>query len=206
MGRYLGPSCRLCRREGSKLYLKGDRCLTGKCALSKKKKAPGMAKAKKGKSSYYGLQLREKQKVKRFYFVSELQFKKSYFMGAKAQGNTGEMLIQFLERRLDNVVYRLGFAVSRKQARFLVSYGHFTVNGKKATIPSMILKKGDVVAVKESSKNMVIFEENAKRENRIPNWLEKVDSFNGKVMELSQRADVTDIPIKEQMIVELYSK
>lgn len=206
MGRYLGPSCRLCRREGVKLYLKGERCLTGKCSLSKRKKAPGMAKGKKGKTSYYGLQLREKQKVKRFYTVSEVQFKASYFKASRAEGNTGELLIQFLERRLDNIVCRLGIAVSRKQARVMISYGHIEVNGKKAGIPSMLLNKGDVVQVKENRRSYVVFEENAKREARIPNWLEKIDSFSGKVMELPQRADIVDIPIKEQMIVELYSK
>lgn len=206
MGRYLGPVCRLCRREGVKLYLKGERCLSGKCAFSKKKKAPGMAKGRKGKVSNYGLQLREKQKVKRYYYVSEGQFRKYFDIATTVQGNTGDLLLQFLERRLDNVVYRLGLASSRKQARQMVNHGYVLLNDAKATIASMQVSKGDVIRVKDAKKDLAIIQENVKRDHALPNWLEKIDDTSGKVMELPAREAITDIPIKEQMIIELYSK
>ncbi|HCL55823.1 MAG TPA: 30S ribosomal protein S4 [Spirochaetia bacterium] len=206
MGKYIGPVCRLCRREGVKLLLKGDRCLTGKCALSRKKKAPGMSKGKKGKLSYYGMQLREKQKVKRFYALSESHFKKYYLRATSTEGNTGNILFQLLERRMDNVVYRLGLAVSRRQARFLISHGHFTLNDRKVNISSIIVRKGDIIKVGEKGKNFVVFQDNVKKEVSVPTWLEKTDDFSGKVMELPGRENVNDIPIKEQMIIELYSK
>lgn len=206
MSVYVGPNCRLCRREGVKLFLKGDRCSTAKCAVSKKKKAPGNAKAKKGKTSYYGLQLREKQKLKRFYYMSEAQFKKFFEFAAKAEGNTGANLIQFLERRLDNVVYRLGIATSRKQARKMISYGLMTLNDKKVKVPSIIVKKGDIIKIRENRKNSRLFEENLKREVKLPTWLEKMDNFSGKVMELPKREEFIDLAVKEQMIIELYSK
>ncbi|PKL13470.1 MAG: 30S ribosomal protein S4 [Spirochaetae bacterium HGW-Spirochaetae-6] len=206
MGRYIGPVCRLCRREGAKLFLKGDRCLTGKCAINRKKGAPGVVKQKRGKVSNYGLQLREKQKVKRFYAVSESQFRKYYEMASRAQGNTGELLVQYLERRLDNVVYRLGFAVSRNQARQVISHGLVEMNDRKASIASMMVRKGDVIKIKENKRQIGLFDDNIKRENTLPTWLEKMDDFSGKVMELPTRDIVTDVAFKEQMIVELYSK
>lgn len=206
MGRYIGPVCRLCRREGAKLFLKGDRCLTGKCAINRKKGAPGVVKQKRGKVSNYGLQLREKQKVKRFYAVSESQFRKYYEMASRAQGNTGELLIQYLERRLDNVVYRLGFAVSRNQARQVISHGLVELNDRKASIASMMVRKGDVIKIKENKRQIGLFDDNIKRETTLPTWLEKMDDFSGKVMEMPTRDIITDVAFKEQMIVELYSK
>jgi len=186
--------------------LKGDRCLTGKCAINRKKGAPGVVKQKRGKVSNYGLQLREKQKVKRFYAVSESQFRKYYEMASRAQGNTGELLVQYLERRLDNVVYRLGFAVSRNQARQVISHGLVEMNDRKASIASMMVRKGDVIKIKENKRQIGLFDDNIKRENTLPTWLEKMDDFSGKVMELPTRDIVTDVAFKEQMIVELYSK
>jgi small subunit ribosomal protein S4 len=206
MGRYTGPVCRLCRREGVKLYLKGDRCVTAKCAFSKRKKAPGNAKPKKGKTSYYGMQLREKQKVKRFYVVNETQFRKYFDVASSTKENTGAALLQFLERRLDNIVYRAGFAVSRKQGREIVCHGHILVNNKKASISSMLLKKGDIIKIKDGLKESPLYQMNLKRETKLPNWLERVDDYTAKVMDYPTREEINDIPIKEQMIIELYSK
>ena len=149
MARYTGPSCRICRREGLKLYLKGDRCYSDKCALNRRQTAPGQHGAKKGKLSGYGTQLREKQKVKRFYGLLETQFRSTYDRAEKMKGITGENLLQLLELRFDNVVYRLGFGNSRKEARQFVTHGHFTINGSKADIPSMTLAVGDVIQLKE---------------------------------------------------------
>jgi len=205
MGKYLGPVCRLCRKEKVKLFLKGDKCITSKCPLSKRKKSPGMFSAKKGKTSYFGMQLREKQKLKRFYYLSESQFHKYYELATKARGNTGEVLLQLLERRLDNIIYRSGFASSRKQARQFVSHKYFTVNGRNVNIPSMLVKKGDIVKIKDYKLSPLI-EENLKREITLPNWLEKIDDHTVKVIELPLRSDIQDIQVKEQMIIELYSK
>lgn len=206
MGRYTGAVCRLCRREGTKLFLKGERCVTGKCAISKKRRAPGSAKGRRGKVSYYGQQLREKQKVKRYYSVSELQFRESYEKASRALGNTGELLLQYLERRLDNIVYRLGFADSRAQARQMILHGFFTLNDRKANIPSMLVKKGDLVKVKESRKSASVIDANIQKERILQTWLEKTDDYTGKIMELPLREDIQDIPIQEQLIIELYSK
>ncbi|HOJ50014.1 MAG TPA: 30S ribosomal protein S4 [Spirochaetota bacterium] len=206
MGKYLGPVCRLCRRERVKLFLKGDKCSTAKCPLSKRKKAPGMGSSKKGKLSYYGMQLREKQKLKRFYYLSEAQFHKYYELATKARGNTGEVLLQILERRLDNIIYRAGFTTSRKQARQLVSHKFFTVNGINVNIPSILIKKGDVIKIKENRINSSIIQENLNREISLPNWLEKIDAHTVKVIDLPLRSDIQDIQVKEQMIIELYSK
>lgn len=208
MARYTGPVCRLCRREGVKLYLKGDRCYSDKCAIVTKAYAPGQHGQSRKKASEYGIQLREKQKVRRIYGVLEKQFR-NYFAKAEAQkGVTGENLLRLLESRLDNVVYRLGMASSRVDARQLVRHGHFTVNGKKVNIPSFLVKAGDVVAVREGSKSSPKIEAIAASiaHRTPPTWLE-LDKENlvGKVINLPVREDI-DLPISEQLIVELYSR
>ena len=208
MARYTGPACKLCRREGKKLYLKGDRCLSGKCALDRRATAPGQHGAAKKKMREYGLQLREKQTTKRYYGVLEKQFKNYYDEAARKEGMTGENLLLLLERRLDNVVYRLGFAESRRDARQLVLHAHFTVNGKKVNIPSLIVKAGDVIEVKEASRDSVKFKAlaEAAATHTAPKWLEvKADAFTAKVVALPAREDV-DFDFNEQLIVELYSK
>ena len=208
MARYTGPACRLCRREGTKLFLKGERCLTGKCALDRRSTAPGQHGAANKKVREYGMQLREKQKTRRYYGVLEKQFV-NYFAEAERQsGMTGENLLVLLERRLDNVVYRMGMAESRKQARQMVLHGHFTLNGKKVTIPSISVKVGDAIAVKESSRDLAtvkaLIEGAASKLS--PKWLE-VNKENGsaKVVALPAREDI-DFEFNEQLIVELYSK
>lgn len=207
MARYTGPDCRLCRREGQKMFLKGDRCYTEKCALTKRPQAPGQHGAgRKGKVSNYGTQLREKQKVKRYYGLLETQFRLLYNRAEKMHGITGENMLQLLEMRLDNTVYRLGFGESRKEARQLVTHGHFTINGKKADIPSMMVRVGDVIAVKEGSRSSVKFKEMLEKNTTVPKWLErKADGFDGKVIAAPHRDDV-DLPIEEHLIVELYSR
>ena len=208
MARYTGPVCRLCRREGTKLFLKGERCMTGKCALDRRSTAPGQHGAANKKVREYGMQLREKQKTRRYYGVLERQFA-NYFEEADRQtGMTGENLLVLLERRLDNVVYRMGMAESRKEARQLVLHAHFTLNGKKVDIPSISVKVGDVIAVKESSRDLAVIK--ALLENLAskitPKWLE-VNKENGtaKVIALPAREDI-DFDFNEQLIVELYSK
>ncbi|MCR4436234.1 MAG: 30S ribosomal protein S4 [Clostridiales bacterium] len=208
MARYTDASCRLCRREGEKLFLKGERCYTNKCAVAKRVYAPGQHGQQKKKLSEYGVQLREKQKARRFYGILESQFRKYFDMASKKKGVTGETLLQLLETRLDNTVYRLGLATSRPEARQLVTHGHFTVNGKKVNIPSYLLKVGDVVAVKERSKSSpkikAISEITGSKV--IPKWLEfDGENLTGKVVALPAREDI-DLPIKEHLIVELYSK
>ncbi len=208
MARYTGPACRLCRREGTKLFLKGERCMSGKCALDRRATAPGQHGAAKKKVEEYGLQLREKQKAKRYYGVPEKQFK-SYFVKAdKAEGVTGENLLSLLERRFDNVVYRMGMAQSRKEARQLVLHGHFRLNGKKANIPSIILKKGDIVTLREASRSSDKIKEliEGMQVQINPKWLE-VDKTNvaATVIALPAREDI-DFPFEEHLIVELYSK
>ena len=208
MARYTGAVCRLCRREGMKLYLKGDRCYSDKCAFVTKQAAPGQHGTSRKKVSEYGTQLREKQKVKRIYGVNEKQFRIYYAKAARKGGVTGENLLQLLERRLDNVVYRLGLASSRVDARQLVRHGHFTVNGKKVNIPSFLVKEGNVIEIKEGSRKSPKFEAiAAAAANRTqPSWLE-MDKENlvGRVAALPKREDV-DLPINEQLIVELYSR
>ena len=208
MARYTDSVCRLCRREGQKLFLKGTRCYTDKCAITRRNYAPGQHGQGRKKLSEYGLQLREKQKAKRFYGVLESQFAKYYEMANKKSGVTGENLLQILESRLDNVVYRLGFALSRPEARQLVRHGHFLVNGKKVNIPSFLVKAGDVVEIAEKSKGMPKIK--AVLENTdgktIPKWLElDRDNAKGKVVTLANRDDI-DLDIQETLIVELYSK
>ena len=208
MARYTGPACKLCRREGAKLFLKGERCLSGKCSFDRRPVAPGQHGAARKKVEEYGMQLREKQKTKRYYGVLEKQFK-SYFVKAdKMEGVTGENLLSLLERRLDNVVYRMGMAESRTDARQLVLHGHFTLNGKKVTIPSLQIKVGDVITVKESSRSSEKIKGLIEGlDGRIfPKWLD-VDKKNAqaKVTALPKREDV-EFPFEEQLIVELYSK
>ena len=208
MARYVGPACKLCRREGVKLYLKGERCMTGKCALDRRGTAPGQHGAANKKVREYGMQLREKQKTKRYYGVLEKPFANYYAEAERTAGMTGENLLVLLERRLDNVVYRMGLAESRKQARQLVLHAHFTLNGKKVTIPSISVKVGDVIAVKEASRDLAtvkaLIEGAATKLS--PKWLE-VNKENGsaKVVALPAREDI-DFDFNEQLIVELYSK
>ena len=208
MARYTGPVCRLCRREGTKLFLKGERCLTGKCALDRRSTAPGQHGAANRKMREYGLQMREKQKTRRYYGVLEKQFVNYFEEADRKEGMTGENLICLLERRLDNVVYRMGFAASHKEARQLVLHGHFTVNGKKVNIPSLIIKAGDVIAVKEASRDSVKFKAlaEAAATANAPKWLEvKAEAMTATVLTLPAREDV-DFDFNEQLIVELYSK
>ena len=208
MARYKDEQCRICRREGQKLFLKGSRCYTDKCSISRRNYAPGQNGQKRKKLSEYGTQLREKQKTKSFYGVGEKQFRKYFDIASNTKGQTGEVLLQLLESRLDNVVYRLGFGSSRAQARMLVTHGTFEVNGKKVDIASYLVKPGDVIAVREIRKdNGTIknnIEENASRP--VPEWLEKdAEKLSGKVVRLAAREDI-DLPVEEHLIVELYSK
>ncbi|BCS34582.1 30S ribosomal protein S4 [Luteitalea sp. TBR-22] len=209
MARYIGPVCRLCRREGMKLFLKGERCYTEKCAIEKRNLPPGQhGKARKAKMLGYGLQLREKQKVKRTYGVLENQFRRYFEAADRQRGITGETLLQLLERRLDNAIYRLGFATSRPQARQLVKHGHFLVNGKKVDIPSYQLRQGDVVSIRQSSeKNPAILHAIEEVKGRgIPEWLSvDVAAGTGRVVSLPTREQI-NLPVQEQLIVELYSK
>jgi len=208
LARYREARCRLCRREGTKLFLKGDRCFTDKCAFERRPFAPGMHGRMRKKLTDYALQLREKQKVKRLYGILEKQFKNYFKQAIRQKGATGANLLVLLERRLDNVVYRLGFAESRTQARQLVRHGHFLVNGRKVDIPSFLVRENDVVEVKAKSKEKLIFKNALETLARkgIPAWLE-VDEGNlkGVVKAMPTREDVT-FPINEQLIVELYSK
>ena len=208
MARYTGSVCRLCRREGTKLFLKGDRCLSGKCALEKRPNVPGQHGAGRKNVKEYGLQLREKQKAKRYYGVLESQFKGYFEKADKTEGVTGENLLSLLERRLDNVVYRIGLADSRKEARQLVTHGHFRLNGKKVTIPSLIVRAGDVIPLREESRSSEKFKNLIEAlDTRItPKWIE-LDKAQvvAKVAALPARDDV-DFPFEEHLIVELYSK
>ncbi len=209
MARYIGPVCRLCRREGMKLFLKGERCYTEKCAIEKRNMPPGMhTKARRAKLVGYGLQLREKQKVKRIYGVLENQFRRYFETADRQRGITGETLLQLLERRLDNAVYRLGFATSRAQARQLVRHGHFLVNGKKVDIPSYQVRSGDAITVRQSSqKNPAILQALEEVKGRgVPAWLSlDPTGIAGKVLSLPTREQI-NLPVQEQLIVELYSK
>ncbi|MBQ2392147.1 MAG: 30S ribosomal protein S4 [Clostridia bacterium] len=208
MARYTGPVCRLCRREGEKLFLKGERCYSDKCSISRRSYAPGQHGQGRKKNSEYATQFRMKQKAKRYYGILEGQFHSYFEEAERKQGVTGENLLRILESRLDNVVYRLGFASSRKEARQLVLHNHFTVNGKKVNIPSYLLKAGDVVAIKEKSydseKIKAVLEANSARP--VAAWLDKdIDAKTGKVINLPNREDI-DTPVEESLIVELYSK
>jgi len=209
MARYTGPVCRLCRREGMKLFLKGERCYTEKCAIEKRNLPPGQhGKLRKAKVVGYGLQLREKQKVKRIYGVLENQFRRYFEMADRTRGITGETLLQLLERRLDNVLYRLGLATSRAQARQLARHGHFTVNGRKVDIPSYQVKPGDVVGVRASSaQNPAIQHALEEVKGRgVPEWLSfDPTAMAGRIASLPTREQI-NLPVQEQLIVELYSK
>ncbi len=210
MARYTGPVCRLCRRDGTKLFLKGAKCFTEKCPVEKRNFPPGQhGQSKKQKKVVgYGLQLREKQKAKRIYFTLETQFRAYYQKASNRTGVTGELLLQQLETRLDNVAYRLGFATSRRQARQIVRHGHLQVNGRKVNIPSFQCKVGDEIAIREGSKALVVLEESknfASGQRSVP-WLDvNRENLSGKVIAMPNRADV-NLPVNEQLIVELYSK
>ena len=208
MARYTGPACKLCRREGTKLYLKGERCMTGKCALDRRGTAPGQHGAGNKKMREYGKQLREKQKTKRYYGILEKQFYNYFVEAERKEGMTGENLLTLIERRLDNVVYRMGMGESRKESRQLVLHEHVELNGKKANVPSIIVKAGDVITVREnfrdSEKCKALAE--SMKDKTAPKWLEvNKDGLSAKVVALPEREDI-DFPIEEQLIVELYSK
>jgi small subunit ribosomal protein S4 len=208
MARYIGPVCRLCRREGLKLFLKGERCYTDKCAIERRAYPPGIHGQGHRKVSDYGLQLREKQKVRRMYGVLEHQFRKYYKMASRMKGVTGENLISLLERRLDNVVYRAGFACNRTEARLLIRHGHFRLNGRKASIASILVRPGDVLTVREKSQNMARIQDavaGAERREQ-PAWVEiENEKLSATIKSFPVRSDVT-APIEEHLIIELYSK
>ena len=208
MARYTGASCKLCRREGKKLFLKGDRCLTDKCAVARRATVPGQHGAGRKNVKEYGLQLREKQTARRYYGVQEKQFLHYYELADKKEGVTGENLLTILECRLDNIVYRMGLASSRKEARQFVRHAHFTLNGKKVDIPSIICKEGDVIALKDKSRASDKFKALAEEMETavVPKWLEvSTSDLSAKVIALPKREDI-DFPFEEQLIVELYSK
>jgi len=210
MARYTGPVCRLCRREGMKLFLKGERCHTEKCAIEKRNFPPGQhGKARKPKIQGYGLQLREKQKVRRIYGMNEVQFRNLFEKAARHKGITGDNLLQLLERRLDNVIYRMGLGTSRAQSRQIVRHGHVQVNGRKVNIPSFVVRANDVVEVRENSRKhpTILSARDATAHAPVPNWLD-VDRENlkGRVVSMPKREELVQIQINEQQIVELYSK
>jgi small subunit ribosomal protein S4 len=208
MSRYTGPVCRQCRREGTKLFLKGDRCFSEKCGVERRAYPPGQHGQGRGRVSDYGLQLREKQKVKRMYGLQEAQFRLAMGAATRMRGRTGENLLSLLERRLDNVVFRLGFATSRAEARQLVRHGHFQVNGRKVDVPSYRLKPGTRVTLREKSRQVARISEalEALERRSVPGWLElDKENFEGVVKALPTREDIT-MPIQEQLIVELYSR
>ena len=208
MARYTGAVCKLCRREGKKLFLKGERCYTGKCAIERRAYAPGQHGQSRKKATEYGLQLRAKQQAKRYYGIQEGQFYKYFLMAERKQGVTGENLLRICESRLDNVVYLLGWANSRAEARQLVTHGHYKVNGKKVNIPSYLIKAGDEVAIKDKSKESdkikAVVEANASRP--VPQWLDlNAEALTAKILALPTREQIM-VPVEEHLIVELYSK
>ncbi len=209
MARYTGAVCRLCRREDMKLFLKGERCYTDKCGYERRSYPPGQhGQSRRKKRSDYGEQLREKQKVKRIYGIAERQFRGYYHKAIRSQGVSGHILVQLLERRLDNVAYRMGFASDHAEARQLVRHGHFTINGKKVNIPSYLVKANDVIQVRESSQKITRINEALAAVDRrgVPQWISlDKENFRGQVTQLPAREDVT-LPIREQLIIELYSK
>ena len=208
MARYTGPACRLCRVEGIKLYLKGDRCYTDKCAIERRNYAPGQHGQRRTKRSDYGLQLREKQKVKRMYGILERQFRSYFKKSERQRGITGENLLIVLERRLDNVVYRLGLCSSRAEARQLVRHGHFTVDGKRVNIPSFLVNKDQKIQLREKSRKVKAVQESLKTSERrgVPKWMAlDAANFSGTILDMPKREDISD-EIQEQLIVELYSK
>ena len=208
MARYTGPVCKLCRREGKKLFLKGERCYTGKCALDRRAYAPGQHGQSRKKASEYGIQLRAKQQARRYYGIPEGQFYKYFLMAERRQGVTGENLLRICESRLDNIVYLLGWANSRAEARQLVVHGHFQVNGKKVNVPSYLTRVGEVVSIKDKSKDSVkikeVLEANASRP--VPAWLDKnADACEAKIVKMPEREEIA-VPVEEHLIVEFYSK
>ena len=206
MARHTGAVCRLCRREGTKLFLKGERCYTGKCAVDRRGYPPGQHGQGRKRVSEYALHLREKQKARRTYGVLERQFRRYYDLAARRRGITGENLLQLLETRLDNVVYRLGFASSRPEARQLVLHGHFSVNGRKVTVPSYQVRPGDVVAIREGSRNLDKFKANLEVGRMTPPWMTlDVEKMEGEILSLPTR-DQIDVPVQEHLIVEYYSR
>jgi small subunit ribosomal protein S4 len=208
MARYTGADCRLCRRETTKLFLKGDRCYTDKCAVERRPFPPGQAGKKRPRDSEYRVQLREKQKAKRIYGLLEKQFRIYYEIATRQKGITGENLLRLLESRLDNVVYRLGFAKSRDEARQIVRHGHITVNGRRVDIPSYRVRPGEIVAIAEKSKELLVIKTAliSSEKTEVPGWLEvDIEKLQGKVLSLPTRAMI-DAPVREQLIVELYSK
>ena len=208
MARYTGAVCRLCRREGQKLYLKGDRCYTNKCSVGRREYAPGQHGVSRKKLSEYGLQLREKQKAKRYYGVLEKQFAHYFELASKRKGITGENLLAILESRFDNIVYRLGFTMSRAEARQLVRHGHFALNGKRVTVSSILVKPGDVITLREEGTGLDKLKNNleANATKVIPKWLDfDAAKFEGKMLSFASREDI-DLPLEEHLIVELYSK
>jgi small subunit ribosomal protein S4 len=208
VARYTGAACRQCRREGLKLFLKGERCYTDKCAIERRNYPPGEHGQARPKFSEYSIQLREKQKLRRIYGVLEGQFRRYFQMADRGKDVTGEALLQLLERRLDNVVFRLGFATSRSEARQLVRHGHFRVNGRKVNIPSYLVRTGDTVAVREKSRQVARIQEAMELAQRrgVPEWLEVTpEAFSGKMKVFPTRADLTQ-PVNEKLVVELYSK
>lgn len=208
MARYTGPDCKLCRREGIKLFLKGERCMTKKCAIERRPNPPGPHQQRRRKPSEYGLQLREKQKARRIYGVLERQFRKTFSEASKRAGMTGETLLRFLELRLDNVVYRLGLAANREQARQLVTHGHFDVNGRKTNIASFRVRVGDTIKVRDRSRRLTYFKDVSEtlRQKPVPQWLSmQTDALSGSVLSLPERSDC-DQSVREQLIVEYYSR
>lgn len=208
MARYTGPVCRLCRRESMKLFLKGTRCFLEKCAMTKRDFAPGQHKTSRTKLSNYGLQLREKQKVKRMYGILERQFRKYFEIAARTKGVTGKILLQLLESRLDNVIFRMGLALSRSEARQIVRHDHVFVNSKKVNIPSFLIKANDIITVKGKDKFIKSINDNIEltKDRTCPTWLETdIKNLSAKVLRLPEKEDI-NLPIEEQLIIELYSK
>lgn len=208
MARYTGALCRLCRREAEKLFLKGDRCYTEKCGIERRKYPPGQHGQGRGKLSDYGVQLREKQKVRRIYGLLEKQFRKTFHEAERRKGVTGEVLLQLLECRLDNVVYKMGFAANRREARQLLNHGHFLVNGGKVTIPSYLVRAEDVIEVREASRSLSCIQESITKAGHrgVPSWVEAdFEKFKGKVLHVPSREEI-QLLVQEQLIVELYSK
>jgi small subunit ribosomal protein S4 len=208
MARYTGPDCKLCRREGIKLFLKGERCMTKKCAIERRPNPPGPHQQRRRKPSEFGLQLREKQKARRIYGVLERQFRKTFGEASRRTGRTGETLLRFLELRLDNVVYRLGLAANREQARQLVTHGHFDVNGVKTNIPSFRVRVGDTIKVRDRSRGLTYFKEVSEtlRQKPVPQWLSlQTEAMSGTVLTVPERSDC-DQSVREQLIVEYYSR
>ena len=206
MAELIGPSCRQCRREGCKLFLKGDRCTSKKCAFERRQSLPGQHGAARKRVTEYGLQLREKQKVKRAYGILEKQFRKYYEEAERMKGVTGENMLSLIERRLDNVVYRMGIGASRSECRQIVNHGHITVNGKRVNVPSYIVKPGDVIAIKENKKDLQMFKDLKGMKIIMPKWLEfNSEKLEGKILANPSREDI-DLNIKEHLIIELYSR